>query len=249
MASIYISKVKVTPLTLLALRQYIASCIKSNQRVPILYANAHAINMAEKDAEFREILNAAPVVFCDGIGVWLAAKLLGYTLPERYTPPDWIDSLADICAQNGWRMFFLGSQDGVAQQAAAKLMQRYQNLNIASHHGYFDKEGPGNVAVRELINQHAPQVLVVGFGMPLQEKWIAANLAHLDVNVVMAVGALFDYTAGTVTRGPRWLTDHGFEWLCRLAIEPRRLWKRYLVGNPYFLLLIARQWWNEHSSH
>jgi N-acetylglucosaminyldiphosphoundecaprenol N-acetyl-beta-D-mannosaminyltransferase len=94
-----------------------------------------------------------------------------------------------------------------------------------------------------LINNASPDVLLVGFGMPLQEKWIAANLARTHAWVVLSGGACLDYAAGKVRRGPPWMVNHGLEWLARLLIEPRRLWRRYLMGNPRFLLTVLRQRW------
>jgi N-acetylglucosaminyldiphosphoundecaprenol N-acetyl-beta-D-mannosaminyltransferase len=93
-----------------------------------------------------------------------------------------------------------------------------------------------------MINQSGASVLLVGFGMPVQELWITSYREQLRPLVVFSVGAAFDYAAGNVVRGPRWLTQYGFEWLARLAIEPRRLWKRYLLGLPEFALLVGRQW-------
>jgi N-acetylglucosaminyldiphosphoundecaprenol N-acetyl-beta-D-mannosaminyltransferase len=96
--------------------------------------------------------------------------------------------------------------------------------------------------VIDIINRSGASVLLVGFGMPLQELWITSYRAQLRPLLVFSVGAAFDYAAGEVARGPRWLTQYGFEWLARLAIEPRRLWRRYLLGLPEFAMLVARQW-------
>lgn len=105
------------------------------------------------------------------------------------------------------------------------------------HHGFFDKgtESAESREVVAMINAAKPDILVVGFGMPAQEKWIAENLSQLNVHLAIPVGAFFDYLAEDVVRAPRWMTDNGLEWLGRLFIEPRRLWKRYIVGNPLFL--------------
>ena len=110
-------------------------------------------------------------------------------------------------------------------------------------HGYFNKafDNLENDRVVNNINDVRPNILFVGFGMPMQERWIMENRDRLDVNVIMPVGAMFDYLAGTVPRAPKWMTDHGLEWLGRLIIEPRRLWKRYLIGNPFFLWRVLKQ--------
>jgi len=139
-------------------------------------------------------------------------------------------------------MFLLGAKEGVADEAARKLEAAVPGLRVHSHHGHFPKDEASSRDVVDLINRSGATVLLVGFGMPLQELWITRHRGVLAPVVVFSVGAMFDYIAGNVRRGPRWLTQHGFEWLTRLAIEPRRLWRRYLLGLPEFALLIGRQW-------
>jgi N-acetylglucosaminyldiphosphoundecaprenol N-acetyl-beta-D-mannosaminyltransferase len=141
-------------------------------------------------------------------------------------------------------LFLIGSRTGVAESAAVRLQERYPRLNIVGcAHGFFDKT-PGsaeNERVVEQINALRPNILLVGFGMPLQEGWLVNNWNQLDVDVGLTVGALFDYLSGELTRAPRWMTNNGLEWLGRLIVEPRRLWQRYLVGNPKFLYRVLRQ--------
>jgi N-acetylglucosaminyldiphosphoundecaprenol N-acetyl-beta-D-mannosaminyltransferase len=132
----------------------------------------------------------------------------------------------------------------VADKAAANLKARYPDLRIVgTHHGYFDKtQGCAeNEAVIEQINTVKPNILIVGFGMPLQERWLMENWDRIDANVALTGGAVFDYVSGELRRAPRWMTENGLEWLGRLIIEPRRLWKRYLIGNPIFLWRVLKQ--------
>jgi N-acetylglucosaminyldiphosphoundecaprenol N-acetyl-beta-D-mannosaminyltransferase len=141
-------------------------------------------------------------------------------------------------------LFLLGARPGVADKAAANLRERFPGLRIVgTHHGYFDKApgSPENEAVIREINAASPNILIVGFGMPLQERWLMDNWDRIEVNVALTGGAVFDYVSGELPRAPRWMTDHGFEWLGRLIIEPGRLWKRYLVGNPIFILRVLGQ--------
>lgn len=141
-------------------------------------------------------------------------------------------------------MFFLGSKPGIAEKAAQRLQERHPNLVIAgTHHGYFDKT-PGsleNEAIIQQINAARPNILIVAFGMPLQEKWLMENWERIDANIALTGGAVFDYISGELARAPRWMTDNGLEWLGRLLIEPGRLWKRYVIGNPLFLWRILLQ--------
>jgi N-acetylglucosaminyldiphosphoundecaprenol N-acetyl-beta-D-mannosaminyltransferase len=237
--------VQVHPVRLEELLSWTMRVIATRQRALVIYANAFAINLAQRDHAFRDAANRADLVFCDGHGVRMASQLLGAPLPERYTPPDWIEQLAERCARKDYHLFFLGALPGVAEAAAARFRARFPGLRITTHHGYFDTDNQENDEVLQRINDAAPDILLVGMGMPRQEIWMVENTARHSVPVVMSVGALFDYLTGQITRGPRWLTDNGWEWLCRLWFEPRRLWRRYLLGNPIFAWRVLRQWWNE----
>lgn len=240
-APICIAGVHVHPLRQQELLQWIIHMINAQQQVTVMYCNAYAINLAQHDNTFRQALNSATVTFCDGYGVKLAADWLGQPVPERFTPPDWIIDLVALCVQQDYRLFLLGGKPGIVARAARRLQQQFPTIEIMTHHGYFEPDGSENAAVIRSINAFEPHILLVGMGMPRQEQWVQTNLPNLAVPVAMTVGALFDYLAEEIPRGPRWLTDHGLEWLCRLVIEPRRLWRRYVLGNPYFVWLVVRQ--------
>lgn len=217
---------------------------ESGVREPVLNVNVHCLNLAYRDPELRRTLNDAPLVFCDGAGVVLGARLLGLPRPDRITYAEWMWSLAGLAAREGLSLYLLGSGPGVAEEAARRLQLRHPALEIAgAEHGYFDKRpGSGeNEAVLARISAADPDVLVVGFGMPLQERWLAANRERLGSGVALAGGAAFDYVSGRARRGPRLLTDNGLEWLARLLLEPRRLWRRYVIGNPLFVARVLRE--------
>ena len=218
--------------------------IHLNSKAVVGYANIHSLNLAFENPWLRDYYNQCAVVFCDGVAVKFAAKILGAALPHRLTLPDWIAQLAEQCATTDRTMFLLGGKDGAAQKAADKLMGQVPGLEIVgTHHGYFDKRkgGQANQTLVKHINRAAPDVLVVGFGIPLQERWILENKSDLQVRVFLAAGALFDYISGEMWRAPRWMTDNGFEWLGRLVREPRRLWRRYLIGIPVFFARVLKQ--------
>jgi N-acetylglucosaminyldiphosphoundecaprenol N-acetyl-beta-D-mannosaminyltransferase len=233
--------VGVDPLTVEDLHAEVGRLVRSRERGLVLNVNAYCLNLCYEDPKLRDFLNSAEVVFCDGAGVMLAARILGRRIPARITYADWIWQLADFAAAQGFSLYLLGARPGVAQAAARRLRECYPDLEIAGvRHGYFDHSA-GSEGVVEEIAAAAPDILLVGLGMPLQERWLMKNWQRLDVRVALTGGAVFDYTSGRLRRGPRLLTDYGFEWLVRLLIEPRRLWRRYLIGNPLFLLRVLKQ--------
>jgi N-acetylglucosaminyldiphosphoundecaprenol N-acetyl-beta-D-mannosaminyltransferase len=209
----------------------------------VAHVNVHALNLAHESAWYRAFLNAADLVFCDGFGVLLGARMLGHRVAatHRMTCPDFLDDLGRTLAREELSLFLVAAHPGVVEEAIHLLRRRAPQLRVAGHHGHFDKEGPENDAVVAAISQFRADVLIVGFGMPLQERWIAANRHRFGARVVMPVGACLDYYTGRIARAPRWATDRGLEWLSRLITEPRRLARRYVVGNPLFVARVARE--------
>ncbi|HEY6711502.1 MAG TPA: WecB/TagA/CpsF family glycosyltransferase [Rubrobacter sp.] len=236
--------VGVDPITVDELHAEIARLVRGGRLGLVLNVNAHCLNLCYEDRALRDSLNGADVVFCDGAGVMLAARMLGGRIPARITYAAWIWRLAGFAAAEGFSFYFLGAPPSVAQEAARRLRERYPGLRIVGiRHGYFDHSAGSteNEAVLEEINATAPDILLVGLGMPLQERWLTQNRYRLDARVALTGGAVFDYVSRRVRRGPRILTESGFEWLARLLHEPRRLWRRYILGNPLFLLRVLRQ--------
>jgi N-acetylglucosaminyldiphosphoundecaprenol N-acetyl-beta-D-mannosaminyltransferase len=145
-------------------------------------------------------------------------------------------------AENGWRVFYLGSSPGVAEEGAKRLRQTYPELQIQTMHGYFDTnlQSQENDRVLNAIEVYKPHILMVGMGMPRQEYWIQQNLKRLCANVILPAGAAIDYVAGAVPTPPRWAGRFGLEWAFRLTAEPQRLWRRYLV-EPWSILGVVAQ--------
>ncbi len=202
----------------------------------VMYVNAHVVNQSRTTPGLGDALRRADLVYCDGYGVRLAARVLGLPVPHRMTGADWIWGLATLCELTGQPIYLLGSEPPLAREAAARLRRIYPRLDVAgAHHGYFDLDSAHNQRVIEDINAHSPSIVLVGMGTPKQELWVDRYADQLDGAVVWTVGALFDYVSGHIPRAPRWLADNGLEWIFRLAIEPGRMWRRYLLGNPVFL--------------
>ncbi len=238
--------VRIHILTAAELIAQIVGSSAAGDRGIVAYVNAHGLNLAYEQPGLRDFFNEkATWVFCDGFGVRWGAKLAGLPAPHRYTPPDWIGQLCAACIAHGLSLYLLGGRPGVAERAASALERQHVGLTIAgTHHGHFDKRpsSPENRRVLAAIEATRPDILLVGFGMPAQEYWLRDNWDCLPcVRVALTVGALFDYVSGDARRAPRWMTDHGLEWLGRLLSEPGRLWRRYLIGNPRFLARVLRQ--------
>lgn len=242
-SEIKILDTKFHKLTVNDLISYIVASGKIEQKRTIANVNVRGINFAYELPWYRDFINNADLVFCDGFGVSLGAKILGYQIEpaHRMTCPDYIETLALACEQQNVSLFLLAGKPGVTDKAISKLLEIAPNLRIEGHHGYFEKSGAEEEAVIEKINKFKPDVLYIGFGMPLQERWIQDNFHKIDTRVFLPLGACLDFYTESVYRGPRWLTDNGFEWLTRLIVEPNRLWKRYIVGNPLFFYRVFKQ--------
>jgi N-acetylglucosaminyldiphosphoundecaprenol N-acetyl-beta-D-mannosaminyltransferase len=233
--------IKVTDLPREELVKVILTLAKNKDKKKIYYINLNALNMAYSCPRFRSSLSDAHLVFCDGIGVRMAAALLGQELNHRNTPPDWLDELANIATGMGVSLFLLGDEKGVALRTARIMSDRHPRLRIVgTHHGFFEKTGSENDSVVSKINADAPHILLVGMGMPVQEFWIDENIDRLNAKVYLPVGAAFRWYSGVEKRAPRWITDNGFEWLSRLISHPIKLYKRYVIGNQIFFMRLAK---------
>lgn len=236
--------VQVHPLTVDQLHEELAQLIETDSHAEVLHVNVHGMNLSADNPWLRDYLNQAEIVFCDGAGIILGARILGQHIPERITYADWMWQLAEFAAARGYSFYFLGAKPGIAQTAADRMIERFPELKIAGvRDGYFNKDNghPDNEAVLADINAARPNILIVGMGMPMQERWLLDNWNRIDANIALTGGAVFDYISGDLKRAPTWMTDNGLEWLGRLLIEPRRLWQRYIVGNPVFLARVIRE--------
>ncbi len=242
LAFVRILGIKVTLITQEELSRAIGRIIRRGGKELVLNVNIHAVNQALKNPFMKDLLNHAAIVFCDGYGVVLGGKILGIDIPERITPADWLWDLAAVCERERYSFYFLGGREGIAQRAADKLRERYPNVKIVGvRNGYFSKGGAENEEVIREINAAHPDILLVGFGMPMQERWLSENWMKIDAHVALPVGALFEFIAGTVRRAPRWMSDNGLEWLFRYLLEPRRMFVRYIIGNPLFIARVIKE--------
>lgn len=221
----------------------IDDAVQFRRKKLLVYVNVHAINLARSIPWFKDFLNSADIAYPDGEGVRFGAWVLGHSLPPQTALTRWIGELAEHCDTHGYSVYFLGSEQHIVEKAVNMLRAKYSTLNIAGfHHGFFQKHGSETDRVVAEINSCQPNVLLVGFGMPIQEDWIRRNYERLNVNVVLTAGSSFEYAAGIKPVCPSWVSRVGLEWFYRFLFEPRRLFKRYFFGNPKYLsrLLLQR---------
>jgi N-acetylglucosaminyldiphosphoundecaprenol N-acetyl-beta-D-mannosaminyltransferase len=204
--------------------QKIEQLIQRREPSLVITADANAILIALEDAEFRQLLETAPLVTADGAGLTWAGKRLRQPFPERVSGVDLVEHLTRLSHEKGYRLYFLGAAPGVAEKAAQNLLLKYPNAQIVGvQHGYFQPTDEPAIAAQ--VAAARPDVLLVGMGMPRQEKWAWKHRVVLGVPVMIGVGGSFDVYGGVVKRAPRWMQRLGCEWLWRLLQDPRKIKK------------------------
>jgi N-acetylglucosaminyldiphosphoundecaprenol N-acetyl-beta-D-mannosaminyltransferase len=208
----------------------------------------HAVTVAQRDEEMREALLRSTLTVPDGMPLVWAVNLLGENLPHRVYGPELMRRYTARCALKGHRVWLYGGRDqGSLAQLALNIRRDFPGLRIVGGYSppFRDLEPREEDEVVERINADRPDVLWVGTGVPRQEKWMARMRERLEVPVMCAVGAAFDFHAGRISQAPPWMQDRGLEWTYRIAQEPRRLLPRYLYYNPAFLRRFSRQLFRE----
>lgn len=232
--------------------QKIEEFIISKKPHQIVTPDTLAVLRARKDPEYHAILKSADLVTPDGAGILWAATTLNYPLPERVTGIDIIHNICRLAAKKGYSLYLLGSYPEVASETALNLTKKYPGIKIAgTHHGYFSCEDSQNCedvinsnSVRDKkeeeiideIKENKPDILLVGMGVPKQEKWINKNLEKLDVPVCIGVGGSFDVLSGRIPRAPLWMQRHGMEWIYRSIKQPNRAFR--VLALFYFIWLV-----------
>lgn len=210
------------------------------EKKTITYVNAHCLNIAVRDKVYRRILNQSSLVYSDGTGVVWAGMILANKKLYKVTGRAWIDNFCRLCQEQNISLYFLGGKPGIADEAKKRLQTRFPKVNIVGVcDGYF--QGKGESAVLEELMEKKPDVLLVGMGVPRQEKWIDLQLNEIPVKVYWSVGALFDYVVGVEAPVPGWMEQLALEWLWRMMVDPWGKWKRYLIGTPLFISRVLKQ--------
>jgi N-acetylglucosaminyldiphosphoundecaprenol N-acetyl-beta-D-mannosaminyltransferase len=218
---------------------FVDRCIETRASCRHGFINAAKVVSIQKDHRFREALRTCDLLSPDGMSIVWASRLLGMPLPERVNGTNLMWALVQRAADRGYRVFFLGASDDVIRLAVEIFSQRFPPLVIAGYrNGYFSRDEEPEVAAQ--ITESRADILLVGFGSPMKELWLERWVPTMRIPFCMGVGGSFDVVVGRVRRAPDWVQQMGMEWAYRLVQEPRRMWKRYLLGNWVFLYLIAR---------
>lgn len=218
----------------------IRSVIEEDRKEPVSFVNADCLNISSQDQEYQDILGSQSLVFPDGAGVNIACRMIGERLTANLNGTDLLPELWRMAASEGFSFYLLGAEPGVAERMRDNLEDWYPGIKvIGQHHGYFDHEQESETIIKQ-INVVRPNILLVAFGAPAQEKWIHDHGRDIDSNVLIGVGGLFDFYSGDKARAPMWMRSAGLEWMHRMYLDPARLWRRYMIGNPLFLYRIWR---------
>ncbi len=199
------------------------------------YSHFNVLLSARRQDWLRALLNNAALNVGDGIAVrWALRGRPGETV-ARVNATDFHHLLLEETLRSGRRLYLLGGSESAARTLPAVLEARFPGCTVRAHHGRIAAD---DAAVREDIRRFAPDVLMLGLGIPLQFSWMRENLSVLSIPLTSATGNFLEFLAGTQPRAPRWMRTAGLEWLHRVALEPRRLWRRYLLGIPRFVILV-----------
>lgn len=222
--------------------QKIEQIISEGKPTQHVVINASKINLMHEDEKLTEIVNSCPLINADGASIIWSAKKLGIPLKERVTGIDLFLKLVEIANEKGYRIFLFGAREEVLNKVKLCFEEKYPNLQIAGvRNGYF-KEAD-EVAIIETIKESKADILFVAFSSPKKEYWINKYLNVLNIPFVMGVGGSFDIVAGVTDRAPEWMQKNSLEWFYRFIQEPRRMFKRYIIGNAQYVMLTYRTKW------
>ena len=241
-------KVTISNITMSDAISSIINSAKSPKCDSYAFVNTDCMNIAHKNEKYRQILNKNRHVFADGSGLRLACKFHRIALKDNVNGTDMFPLLCQQAAEQGVGIFMLGAKPNIANKAAEKMQQRFPKLRICgTHDGYFSAQQADEVIGK--INSSGAQILLVAMGAPVQERWIAEHSEKLNVGAAIGVGGLFDFYADAVSRAPVAVRQMGMEWTWRLMQEPKRMWRRYIVGNPLFLMRVFLELAKQKLSH
>ncbi len=231
---------EIDNLTMEETLQAVDQLIQENKSTYVVTPNVDHIVQLETSEELRAVYNNASLILTDGKPLLWIAKWYGTPIKEKISGSDLFPLLCDMAAKKGYKMFFLGAAEGIAAKAAENLAKRYKGLNVVGTYsppfGFENNEEEMN-KIKVMIRKAEPHILIVGLGCPKQEKFMYHHCKELQVPISFGLGASLDFEAGNVKRAPKWMSNHGLEWLFRITQDPKRMIKRYLVDDRKILRL------------
>ena len=225
-------------------REFLFEAVREGRRGYVTITNVHSVSEAQRDPELKRIFNNALLATPDGMPIVWMGRLQGHHDIRRVYGPDLVLNLCDHGRPFGFSHFFYGGRPSVAEELSANLKRRFPGLKIAGTFcpPFRALDETERTQLRDIVRQTQPDFFWVGIGMPKQEYFMSEYLSILpEAKIFIGVGAAFDFFSGRVQQAPRWMMRMGLEWLFRLTQEPQRLWKRYLINNPLFVLRAAAQ--------
>ena len=225
---------------------YIETIIKKRIPTQHVVINALKVNLMENDSKLADIVSSCPLINADGASIVWAAKRLGIPIQERVTGCDLFQRLIEVAWKKKYKIYLFGAKEEVVTKVKLIYEKQYPGIKIVGHRsGYFtEKDEP---EIIQQMHDSGADMMFVAFSSPKKEYWINKYLYDIDIPFVMGVGGSFDIVAGITKRAPKWFQEHGLEWIYRLIQEPRRMWRRYIIGNIKFVLLTYKYKFAKHS--
>lgn len=225
--------------------EYVEKIIKERTPTQHVVINASKVNLMEKDNKLQEIVNSCPLINADGTSIVWAAKKLGIPLKERVTGCDLFQKLVKVAWEKNYKIFLFGAKEEVVTKVKSIYEKQYPGIRIVGYrNGYFTEEDEPEI-VKQMHDSGA-DMMFVAFSSPKKEYWVNKYLNDIGIPFVMGVGGSFDIVAGVTERAPIWFQNHGLEWFYRFIQEPRRMWKRYIIGNAEFVALTYKYKFKKH---
>ena len=243
MARMKFMNTEIDNLTMQETLQAINQLIQENKSAYVVTPNVDHIVQLETNRELQEVYKNAALILTDGKPLLWIANWYGTPIKEKISGSDLFPLLCNMAAAKGYKMFFLGAAEGIAKRAAENLTMKYKELQVVGTYSPpfgFENNKNEMDKIKNMIKASKPDILIVGLGCPKQEKFMYHHCKELGVPISLGLGASFDFEAGNIKRAPRWMANHGLEWLFRITQDPRRMAKRYLVNDRKILGLAIK---------
>lgn len=251
MSRIKFMNTEIDNLTMQETLKVIEELIQKNKNAYVVTPNVDHIVQLDTNKELQAVYENASLILTDGKPLMWIAKWYGTPIKEKISGSDLFPLLCKMSAEKGYKMFFLGAAEGVAAKAAENLSERYKGLQVVGTYSPpygFEKNQIEMDKIKEMVKKSAPDILIVGLGCPKQEKFMYYNYQNFGVPISFGLGASLDFEAGNVKRAPKWMANHGLEWLFRITQDPKRMAKRYLLNDMKIFALMFKYWRRDNGS-